>query len=389
MKKTKYPGIYKTYKEKLGRTCFMLKIRFEGKLLPTKNLTTIFQVNKIEEALKVKKEIVDKLRRGIDPFNKDQLYIKNDFEIKSNKENKEITINEYWEYELEKYKKTNSYNTYKLYKSFYNLYIKTTIGNYYISEIKTIDIENLRFSILKDKSENYASLLKRLLSPIFEKAKYDGFVKENIFNAIKFNIDYTPKEENKISSRTSLKHKDIAKTLYNYIPNYNSQFKKQREELKVFLYFYLLSGKRYGEIFGMEIQHLDIDKNIVNFSRDNNKTNVSSMVPIPKECLDFFKKRLNKNKEEKVFKNIKYSAFYGIFQRFKKGALGNDDFKLTAHDSRSLLMVSMYKLGVDTRLIDFILDHKEIKREVKEYYLEYSYEDKEEAYDKYWSFLRS
>ena len=64
------------------------------------------------------------------------------------------------------------------------------------------------------------------------------------------------------------------------------------------------------------------------------------------------------------------------------------DFKMSAHENRSLLMSSMICLGIDSRLADFCLDHEQDKRQIHKFYLDLSYEAKTKAYEKYWEYLR-
>ena len=88
----------------------------------------------------------------------------------------------------------------------------------------------------------------------------------------------------------------------------------------------------------------------------------------------------------KLFKNIKYGAIWGIFQRWKKKA--NLDFKLTAHEIRTLLLNSMVTLGIDSTIANkSCLDH--IVDEVLEAYIDIDYEEKLKAYNTYWNALRN
>jgi len=78
-----------------------------------------------------------------------------------------------------------------------------------------------------------------------------------------------------------------------------------------------------------------------------------------------------------------------IFQRIVKNANIQllKEKKLTIHDTRSLMLNIMIENGIDSRLADSCLDHKQSG--VIEHYLDYSYEEKVKAYKKYWKKVRS
>lgn len=68
--------------------------------------------------------------------------------------------------------------------------------------------------------------------------------------------------KNKISDRTNIRHLEIAKALYKTIDDYNSQYTKQRLELKAFMYLFLMSGHRYGELLQLTTNNLILEKKL-------------------------------------------------------------------------------------------------------------------------------
>ena len=101
------------------------------------------------------------------------------------------------------------------------------------------------------------------------------------------------------------------------------------------MYLFLMSGHRYGELLQLTTTNLILEEKKIKADTSITKTKITTYYPIPSECLDFFSSVEN----GKLFKNIKYGAIWGIFQRWKKKA--NLDFKLSAHEIRILLLNSM------------------------------------------------
>ncbi len=59
------------------------------------------------------------------------------------------------------------------------------------------------------------------------------------------------------------------------------------------------------------------------------------------------------------------------------------------HDTRKLMLsIMISKLGIDSRLADYCLDHTTPQGTIK-HYLEFTYEDKVEAYNLYWDYIRN
>ena len=148
------------------------------------------------------------------------------------------------------------------------------------------------------------------------------------------------------------------------------------------MYLFLMSGHRYGELLQLTTTNLILEEKKIKADTSITKTKITTYYPIPSECLDFFSSVEN----GKLFKNIKYGAIWGIFQRWKKKA--NLDFKLTAHEIRTLLLNSMVTLGIDSTIANkSCLDHN--VDEVLEAYIDIDYEEKLKAYNTYWNALRN
>ncbi len=369
-----YTGVYK--KEINGVVCYYARFKFRNKLYPFINLSDKYGIRKPKEAFEKIQVIKSELRQGIISFN-------------SKLEISEPTIRTLWINFIEKKKLESSPNTIKEYIKFYNKWLKEPLENKKVSEISTNDLESILNKTdpktnkgLKFGCGVYKSNLKKILSPFFISALENDYIKKNILNNSTFKFTRT-KIKNKISDRTNIRHLEIARILYKNIDNYNSQYSKQRSELKAFMYLFLMSGHRYGELLKLTTNNLILEEKKIKSDSSITKTKITTYYPIPEECLDFFSTIEN----GKLFKNIKYGAIYGIFQRWKEKA--NLDFKLTAHEIRTLLLNSMVTLGVDSSIANkSCLDHN-VKDNVLEAYMDIDYKEKLNAYNIYWKALRN
>ena len=217
------------------------------------------------------------------------------------------------------------------------------------------------------------------------KAIVDNEISKSVVEAYKFDLKLIPKRK-KISRKTKLSHLEIARKIYNTIPQYISQYKNQRQEWQQLMYLELLTGRRYGELFKLTAENIDYEnKRLVSYE-DITKSNVESSFPIPEECQEF----ILSIKNGSIFKEISLGSYYMVFQRLKTKALGNElDFELTAHDVRSLFISTLVSLKEDSRLVDAMLDHKQKNEDIIHFYLDLSDENKDRVYRKYWDALRN
>ena len=369
----KYIGVYK--KDVNGITCYFTRFKFKNKQYPYINLTNKYGVRKPKEAFEKIQVLKSELRQGLNPFAKEEI-------------SNEKKIGELWIELIEKKESECSFNTIKEYKQFYNKWLKIPLENKKVSEITD---EHLKAILNKTDPETnkglkyggdiYRSNLKKILYPFFLKALEKDYIKKNILDNSDFKFKRVSKKI-KISERTNIRHLEIARKLYKTINEYEPQFLRQRTELKIFMYLFLMTGHRYGELLQLTTDNLILDERKIKANSDITKTKIITYYPIPEECMEFF----NSIEDGKLFKNIKYGAIYGIFQRWKIRA--DLKFKITAHEVRNLLLNSMITLGIDSAIANTAcLDHG-IKDQSFEAYLDSDYEEKLIAYNTYWEALR-
>lgn len=372
-KVNKYIGVYK--KEINGIMCYFARFKFKNKLYPYINLTNKYGIRKPKEAFEKIQILKNELRNGKNPFEKEKI-------------STEPSLNYLWNDFLENKTKDLSISTINGYVRFYDKWLKKPLGNKKISEITENDLISILNKTdpktnkgLKNGSEIYRSNLKKILYPFFIKAKEKDYIQKNILDNSDFRFKRRIKKI-KISERTNVRHLEIAKQLYKVIDKYEPQYFRQKTELNVFMYLFLMTGHRYGELIQLTKDNLILEEKKIKALPKITKTKIITYYPIPDECIDFF----NTIEDGKLFKNIKYGAIYGIFQRWKKKA--NLDFKITAHEVRNLLLNSMITLGIDSAIANkACLDHG--LDEVLEAYLDIDYKEKLNAYNKYWNALRN
>ena len=147
----------------------------------------------------------------------------------------------------------------------------------------------------------------------------------------------------------------------------------------------VMTAHRHGELRQLRIEDCYLDKQMIIAPKTITKTREDYRYPIPKEVIPY----LSTIKEGLIFPTVKKGSMYQVFQRLVKLA-GIETFKgkrISPHDMRRLMLSVMIKdLKIDSVLADSCLNHKQ--RGVINHYLSFEYADIEEAYHKYWDYIR-
>lgn len=349
-----------------GTKNIMVRFKYQSKTYPIKNFTKLFGCKTRTQASKKLGEVKVLISQGKDPF------------ISSYDD-----LNYLFYKKLEEYKEKGkwSYHTCRNNLYFYNKHIKNQIGYKKISKITYEDIMKIINTFNKNQNSSVNYVIS-LLNPIFK----EEVKKKNIyFNEIE-NIEKvkTPIRE-KIELRTNTKEIEIIRELYNNIKNYDFRTNVNIEEIKMFFYLVILTSHRWGEILQLKKSDCYLKHMKIISPKTITKTKEEYHFPLPFECLEYIKNC----KSENLF-NIKRGTIYGIFQNLlslTKIEIYNNK-KLSLHDTRKLMMSIMIKeLHLDSRLVDFCLEHKQ-DGSIK-HYLEFNYQDKEKSYQKYWDLIRN
>ena len=267
-------------------------------------------------------------------------------------------------------------NTKDSYMLYYNKHIKKIIGHKKIEKI-TIDDLNIITENMSQYEASTKNILKKLLHPIFEKATREKIITENITNYLK---RYKSNSDKNIEKRTSEDSLNIIAKIYNAIPNYQVHCKAQEQEIKMYLYFVLLTSRRVSEVLKLKKEDVVLEE-----MKIITKTKIEDHFPFPSECLNYIENR----EEGLLFPTLKRSSLHAIFKRL----LNLTDIKfykdksLSPHDTRRLLMsIMISNLKIDSSLADMCLSHS--AKGTQKHYLFFSYQDREEAFANYWNLIR-
>lgn len=367
----KFKGITEK-KMKDGSISIMVRFKYLGVIYPVKNFTKLYGCKTKSDASKKLDEVKVLLSQNINPFKKSFETFAEIYEDKLNTNEANGT----W-----------AYYTIKNRRHFFNRYIKNNknIGKKRVENITYEDVEDLinQFKISQSSSINTAI---DILRPVFKEAFDKGVIVKNIMSSEKFKkVRYGTRKV--IEARVKTNAADIVRDLYEAIPLYGKDQALYRniEIHKNFLYMLLMTAHRSGEIIQLKKEHCDLKRKKIFAPREITKTK-DYQFPIPNECLDY----IEKHQGGYLFPIPQGGTVHRIFRRLVELAevevIANEN--ISGHDTRRLLMTIMVeKLGIDSNVADFCLEH-EIQG-VKAHYLHLSYETKEKAFHKYWDFIRN
>jgi len=344
-------------------------VRFKhlGRIHPVKNFTRIFGSSTEKQAFDRLQECKNDLSKGIDPF-------------VITKE----TLNELYD----ERKKINLKNgnwksrTVESYDYFYDRYIRRTIGKKKLSKITYEDLRKIYDVDMAHVANSTKNQFKRIVRPIFVEEIKKGNLYKNVIDDIE---TYNMPVREKLELRTDEKNIDIVRKIYQAIPRYEALAYNQKEEWKNYLIMIVLTAHRHGELRELTINDCYISKKMIISPKSITKTKEDYRFPMPEEIIPYLKTI----KSGLIFPTIKKGSVYNVFQRLLKLA-EIDTFngkRISPHDMRRLLLTVMIKdLKIDSVLADSCLNHKQ--KGVINHYLSFTYQDVEEAYHKYWDFIR-
>ena len=360
-----YKGI-SSKKSKDGTVSIYARFKHNNKTYPVKNLTKLFGCKTEKQGRDKLEEIKILISQGKNPFN--------------------TTINNlnviFEKTREEKYKSGEwSKTTYDNYGYFYHYYVEKIIGHLKLEKITYEKLLKVQEQVqhLSNSSKNY---LRMILKPIFEEEVKKGNISENVVAKLKYH-GYSVRES--LETRIQDNHLDVIRKLYKEIPNYIPNKKNQREELKYFLYLTILTAHRYGEILQLTKEDCYMKEGLIKPPEEITKTDSDYRFPIPKECYNY----INNIKSGLLFPNLKRGGIYAMFKKFIEQA--NIKFykgkSISLHDTRRFLLTIMIRdCGIDSVLADTCLNHQQ--KGIIRHYLSFTYEDKKNAYYKYWEVIR-
>jgi len=350
---------------KNGEVAIYVRWKYKGKSKGVQNFTKLYGCNTPSKALETLNEIKIGLSKGIDITKKTKnldYYFEENCRIK--------VLKKEWREDT----------TARNYKKYYEANIKEKIGWKKLSKITYDDLTEIINSLAHTKGTS-RNTLKKILNPIMKEALKRNEITIN--EAAKLDHHKTYKRE-KLNKRIIETNIVVAQKLYKAIALYKPKA-TLKKELNAYLYLLIMTAHRYGELLKLNVNDIYLEDNLIISPAAITKTNEDYHYPIPNECIEYFKTV----KSGKLFPNLRYSSMADYFKKLVELS----EIKLfrnktiTAHDTRRLMLGIMIKYcKIDSMLADFCIDHQQTG--VVEHYLDFTYEDKKEAFIKYWNIIR-
>ncbi|WP_455756772.1 tyrosine-type recombinase/integrase [Sulfurimonas sp.] len=360
-----YAGIT-TKTSKSGVNNIFARFKHNGKIYPVKNFTKLFGCNTEKQAFDKLQEVKILISQGHDPFITSPTSLNDIFED--------------WKARMIRKGEWTGF-TPSSYTYFYNAYIRNKIGHKKPSKITYRDLTLVQEQV-EHLSSSSKNLLKMVLRPIFNEQIKLGNINKNVILELK---TYKEGTRESLELRVNEDLTTTIKKLYNTVELYEPTKHSQKHELKFFLYFAILTGTRYGEILKYKKENCYMEKKLILVPSTITKTDEDYKVPIPDECYLYF----DSIEKGLLFPNINRGGVYAMFKKFVN--LANVELfegkVISMHDLRKFLLTIMIRdCKIDSVLADTCLNHK--IQGVKKHYINFSYQDKIEAYQKYWDYIR-
>lgn len=361
-----YPGI-KTKVLKNGSKNIYVQFKYLGKRYPEKNFTKLYGCTTEKKAFEMLQEVKKEISKGKDPFSLTKDTLNDLYE-----ERKSINLqNNTWKP-----------RTIESYDYFYNRYIRKTIGHKKLSKITYEDLRKIYDIEMAHVENSTKNQFKRIVRPIFVEEIKKGNLFENVIDKLE---TYNMPVRERLELRTDEKNIDIVRKLYNAAFEYEALAYYQKEEWKNYLMMIILTSHRHGELRELTIEDCYLDKKMIIAPKTITKTKEDYRYPIPEEVIPYLKTI----ESGLIFPTIKKGSVDKVFQRLLTLA-GIETFngkRISPHDMRRIMLTIMIReLRIDSVLADTCLNHKQ--RGVINHYLSFTYTDIEDAYQKYWNYIR-
>jgi len=365
--KTKYRNIF-SLKNANNRTEYYANFMLDGVSYQKKNFSKLFGCTTAKQASDRLEEVKTELRKGNDPFSRANGLKVKDIVLKSIRDRKSDKDNT-------RYKKSLT--------SFYNLYIHPVIGHLKLDKVNDNHVKKILESI-DGLSKTRKLSLNVLMFKIFE----DEFRKGNIRSNPFYNLDYgTHNSKASFDIRLNEPMEEVAKKLYRAALEFPSKH-------KLILLMSIMLARRMGELYALKCSHIKKYTNgeyYVLTTKDITKTGIEEKYPLPQEVIDLLPSDIfnAEYKNEPLF-SFCYSGIYGKWNQLLKDANIelNSGHKLTSHDNRYLFLSILSAQGIDSDLVDRCLSHNNVKN-IKQIYLDVSYDKRKKIFEAWWELLRS
>lgn len=351
-----------------GTKNIYVRFKYNGTDYGVKNFTKQFGSKTEKSAFDKLYEVKIMLSQGTNPF-----------------DDKSLILNDLWDKRVLTIKWKGTTRSH--YINFYDIVIRDTLGKKVLNKITAKDILGLK-NKYNHKSISYQNRIKSLISPIMDEAIINGDLVYNPLVIIKNKIAPSAKS---ITEKIVDSELEIAKKLFKKIKNNEVKYISKNyhrkydtnEETNCLFMLMLMTAHRFGEL--LQLKKSDIYENKIVSPKEITKSNRAYEYPLPFEIKEYIS---SIEEDELLFPNLNRGIVSVRFKKLIKSlnitVIRNQT--ITPHDLRRIFTSILVKEKVDVTLIDDSLEHK--IRGVMSHYLNYTYEDKKEVFQKYWKLIR-
>lgn len=258
--------------------------------------------------------------------------------------------------------------------------VNPIIGSMKLADLHRRDINRVVDPVLKRGRRVEASRVFEDVRAVLRWAVARGDLANNPLEGMK--------KPNGSEPRQRVLSDDEIRTLWNDLPKSLARSRACQRVIKLCL----ITAQRVGEVAGMAIAELDLDKSIWTIPAARSKNKRAHVVPLTRPAVDLIREALKDAGREArfVFPNDASSAGLGSMAVAKTIAAAQQRFGLphwTAHDLRRTVLTNFAKLGIPPVVAGAVANHVSVTKATitLEVYTAYNYSQEKRAALEQWA----
>ena len=254
-----------------------------------------------------------------------------------------ITLNMAFDAMLEQKRSILKPKTIKSYESFYNIWVRHSIGSQPIQDITREQLQSIVNTILKVRAPRTAKTLKEVLNPTFKQYIHLGILPSNPIELLEFKKFYNVKNPD-------LTDKQI-KSLYHEIYAYPIEPFRS-------IFIWLATGRRVNEVLTLKWENINLEKKIFTIAAEDNKAGKEMQYALDEDLIATLKPIKTKgylfpsikDKNKKMHNDTLKRHWAKIIEN-----AGLEDIRI--HDLRHIVGLKLVNAGVSLEVIASVLGH--------------------------------
>lgn len=374
--KTDYANIYEI-KNAEGKIEYLATWTQKGRQYRQKNFTKLFGDTTAKQAETRLAEIKVLIRRGENPFKKDDSDMQKSFSTLVLNEIRSRTVSKNYKYVQEK---------------IYLKHLDKDMGRLKLDQITISVLDKVFRKLLNTHDIQTITNLKKTIRPTLDYAVDEKLIPSNPLNSLKIRkLTKSTKRSGKVPLKHRLLGKDnskflnIAKALYNAALHYTVGKEELDREFQITFLLACMAARRRSEI--LKIRYEDITPyNTIKTRPDTTKTDVFEEYPLPKEVIN----RLLPKGKGLLLPHITLESYSAHMRKLidNLNLPIHADMKLDGHDTRNLFLTIMSKETKNPLLCDTAISHDHSKYNMLLTYYEPDINDYTELFEWYWDLIR-